>query len=77
VWGEALLDVYQELAVGGDVLKSELVIRAADRRPDTGTLKVRRGNVRAKLSAMMKGDGSPFLPPDKEMKEDRYVVMRD
>jgi hypothetical protein len=77
VWGEAILDVYQELAVGGDVLKSELVIRAADRRPDAGTVKVRRGNVRAKLAAMRKGDDSPFLPPDKETKEDRYVVMRD
>lgn len=77
-WERALLDVYAELAVGGDVLKSELIIRAADTRPEAGTVKVRRGNVRAALRNLRKGNESPFLPPEPGAKaeEDTYVVAR-
>jgi KaiC/GvpD/RAD55 family RecA-like ATPase len=75
-WERALLDVYAELSVGGDVRKSDLITKAADTRPDAGTVKVRRGNVRAALKKMRAGKDSYFLPPEPEIKEDLYVMQR-
>jgi KaiC/GvpD/RAD55 family RecA-like ATPase len=75
-WERALLDVYAELSVGGDVRKFDLIAAAADTRPDAGTVKVRRGNVRAALKKMRTGKDSYFLPPEPEIKEDLYVMQR-
>ena len=41
-WEQAVLDTYAELAVGGDVLKSELVITTADKMDKPESVKIRR-----------------------------------
>jgi hypothetical protein len=41
-WEQAVLDTYAELAVGGDVLKSELVMTTADKMTAPESLKIRR-----------------------------------
>jgi hypothetical protein len=41
-WEQAVLDTYQELAVGGDVLRTEIVLRAADKMDKPESIKIRR-----------------------------------
>jgi hypothetical protein len=41
-WEQAVFDTYAELAVGGDVLKSEIVLRVADKMDKPESLKIRR-----------------------------------
>lgn len=59
-WEKAVVDTYAELAVGGDVLKSELILRVGDLFPEKGTVKFRRASARRalkNLSAMFNVDG--------------------
>lgn len=71
-WEQALLDVYAELALGGDVLKSELIIRAADKRPDAGSQRDRRKNVKHALRRISRGDTGTFISSE----DDDYVALR-
>lgn len=59
-WERAVADVYSELALGGDVLKSEVILQAADVYPDRGSVKFRRASARRalkNLSTMFNLDG--------------------
>ena len=71
VWEQTLLDTFQELAVGGDVLKTELILRTADKRADAGSIRDRRKNVGKVLERMSKGGGAVFI----SSKEDDYVTL--
>lgn len=71
VWEQTMLDTFQELAVGGDVLKTELILRTADKRPDAGSVRDRRKNVGKVLERMSKGNDAVFI----SSKEDDYVTL--
>lgn len=75
-WEQAILDVHAELSVGGDVLKSELILRAAERRPDKGTLRDRKKNVGHALKGLREGKDSTILPHRAEDGDDKYVALR-
>lgn len=75
-WEQAILDVHAELSVGGDVLKTELILRAAERRPDKGTLRDRKKNVGHALKGLRQGKDSIVLPHRAEDGDDKYVVLR-
>ena len=75
-WEQAILDVHAELSVGGDVLKSELILRAAERRSDKGTLRDRKKNVGHALKGLRQGKDSTILPHRAEDGDDKYVVLR-
>lgn len=70
-WEQALLDTFQELALGGDVLKTELIIRTAEKRPEVGSVRDRRKNVSKSLAKMSKGDDAAFI----SSKDDDYVTL--
>lgn len=72
-WEQALLDTFQELAVGGDVLKTELILRAANKRSEeeAGTLRDRKKNAGKVLARMSRGDDAVFI----SSKEDDYVTL--
>jgi KaiC/GvpD/RAD55 family RecA-like ATPase len=71
-WEQALLDTYAELALGGDVLKSELILTAADKRPDAGSQRDRRKNVKHALRRLSRGDTGTFISGE----DDEYVSLR-
>ena len=68
-----LLDTFQELAIGGDVLKTELILRAANKRSEeeAGTLRDRKKNAGKVLARMSRGDDAAFI----SSKEDDYVSL--
>jgi KaiC/GvpD/RAD55 family RecA-like ATPase len=72
-WEQVLLDTFQELAIGGDVLKTELILRAANKRSEeeAGTLRDRKKNAGKVLARMSRGDGAAFI----SSKEDDYVSL--
>lgn len=72
-WEQVLLDTFQELAIGGDVLKTELILRAANKRSEeeAGTLRDRKKNAGKVLARMSRGDDAAFI----SSKEDDYVSL--
>jgi hypothetical protein len=72
-WEQALLDTFQELAIGGDVLKTELILRAANKRSEeeAGTLRDRKKNAGKVLARMSRGDDAVFI----SSAEDDYVSL--
>ena len=72
-WEQVLLDTFQELAIGGDVLKTELILRASNKRSEeeAGTLRDRKKNAGKVLARMSRGDDAAFI----SSKEDDYVSL--
>ena len=72
-WDAVLLDTYAELSVGGDVLKTELILRAANKRSEkeAGSLRDRKKNARRALVRMSRGDDAVFI----SSAEDDYVSL--
>lgn len=72
-WDAVLLDTYQELALGGDVLKTELILRAAGKRSEeeAGSLRDRKKNARRALTRMSRGNDAVFITSA----EDDYVSV--
>ena len=66
IWERATLDTFAELQLGGDVLRTELVIRTADKLADVGgTLKSRRARARRALDNLTSGRKSALFIDDK------------
>jgi hypothetical protein len=63
IWEQAVLETFAELQLGGDVLKTELVIQVADKMKDTvtGTVKSLRGRTRRALGNLTSGKKSPLF----------------
>ncbi len=60
VWEQAVMDTFTELQLGGDVLQTELVIRAADKMTERGTVKFCRASARRALANLSSGKKSRF-----------------
>lgn len=59
IWEQAVVDTFAELQLGGDVLKSELIITAADKMAEvSGTLKSKRARARRALENVTSGKKS-------------------
>lgn len=54
-WEQLVMETLAELQLGGDVLKTDLTIRVADKVPEKGTLKFRRASARRALDNLSKG----------------------
>lgn len=63
IWEQAVLETFAELQLGGDVLRTELIIQVGDKMKDTveGTVKSRRGRVRRALGNLTSGKKSPLF----------------
>lgn len=59
-WETAVAETYSELALGGDVMRPELIIAAADKMPDEGTVKYRRACTRRALGNLSRGAKARF-----------------
>lgn len=66
-WEEVILETFAEMQMGGDVKLPALVIAAADKRPDAGTVKNRRKNAKRALLGLCKGKDATL------MVEEEYV----
>jgi hypothetical protein len=66
-WEEVILETFAELQLGGDVRLPELVINAAEKRADAGTVKNRRKNAKRALLGLTKGKDATL------MVEEEYV----
>ncbi|CAB5079589.1 Primase, C-terminal 2 [uncultured Caudovirales phage] len=55
VWEAVVLETFAEMQLGGDVMFPALVIAAADKRPDAGTVKQRRKDVRRAIEGLSTG----------------------
>jgi len=63
-WEAAVMETHAELAVGGDVLLTEMVIRAAGKMPDAGSVKSRRARVRRALKGLSTGSKAILIVED-------------
>lgn len=72
-WDPVIINTFQELAVGGDVLKAELILRTAEKRSEeeAGSLRDRKKNVRRALTRMSRGNAATFITSE----EDGYVTL--
>lgn len=72
-WDPVIINTFQELAVGGDVLKTELILRTAEKRSEeeAGSLRDRKKNVRRALTRMSRGNAATFITSE----EDGYVTL--
>lgn len=68
-WEQAVIDSFTELQMGGDVLLSELVIRAADKRPEAGSLRDRRKNSNRAIKNLSRGSKARFILGDEFVTE--------
>lgn len=66
-WEEVVLEAFAELQLAGDVRLPDVVIAAADKRPDAGTVKNRRKNAKRALFGLTKGKDARL------MEEEGYV----
>lgn len=66
-WEEVVLEAFAELQLAGDVRLPDIVIAAADKRPDAGTVKNRRKNAKRALFGLTKGKDARL------MEEEGYV----
>ena len=70
-WEQMVMETVAELRLGGDVLLSELVIRAADKRSEQGTVKFRRASAKRAAVGLSKGKDALLVV------EDGYVFERE
>ena len=63
-WEQAVMDTFSELQVGGDVLYTELLLRTAEKRPETGTLRDRKKNAGRAIKRMAMGADAVFILGD-------------
>jgi hypothetical protein len=71
-WEKAVLDTYSELAVGGDVSKTDLIHLVADKRPEVGTLRDRRKNARRAVEGLCSGKDALLISE----KGENHVSLR-
>ena len=68
-WEQAVLDSFVELQLGGDVLYTELLLRAADKRPEAGSLRDRKKNAGKVIKKMSTGPKARFILGDEYVTE--------
>lgn len=66
-WEVVVLEAFAEMQLGGDVTLPGLVMAAADKRPEAGTVKNRRKNAKRALLGLCKGKDATL------MEEEGYV----
>jgi hypothetical protein len=64
VWERTVMETFAELQVGGDVLLTELVLRAAEKRPDAGNPRDRKKNAMRAVRNLSKGSKAAFILGD-------------
>lgn len=60
-WEEAALEAFAELQLSGDVKLTDVVILAADKRPEAGTVKNRRKNAKRALIGLTRGRDATLM----------------
>lgn len=68
-WEQAVVETFAELQLGGDVLYTELVLRAAEKRPDAGSLRDRKKNVGKVIKKLAAGQKALFILGDEYVTE--------